>query len=253
MTVTLVPACCNVPAVSATYEPTGSTIHVLTTETNDYYVAPAAPTNKAVIFVHDAFGVSPQAKQATDLLAKALKVHAILPDFYRSKKVPFAEGRESIVQFLGQYGNYDKIVKADLIAVVKWLKETHGVDSVAVVGLCWGGLIVFRLGGDAGSEGLEAIKGVATAHPSMLDPAYGAKLQVPVALLPSKDEDAKLMEDVFEAVSKNPKASEKSIHQRFDDMHHGWVGARGDYTIEQQKERATEALNIIASFFRTVF
>ncbi|KAI9338789.1 Alpha/Beta hydrolase protein [Obelidium mucronatum] len=251
---TLIDACCNVPAVSADYQSEGTTVHVLTPTTNDYYApTPYTKTNKAVIVVHDAFGVNhPNVKQVADLLAQTLGFHVIVPDFYRSETLPREGGRDAIMAFLGKW-DYDTVVRHDLVRVAKWLKETHGVDSVVVVGLCWGGKVVFRLGGDVGHvEGLEAVKGIATAHPSLLEVSFAEKLEVPVALLPSKDEDAKLMDDIFEAVQKNAKASKLSIHQRFDDMHHGWVGARGDYSNEENNRRATEALNIFASFFRKV-
>ncbi|KAJ3018264.1 UNVERIFIED_CONTAM: hypothetical protein HDU68_011248 [Siphonaria sp. JEL0065] len=255
MAPTLIDSCCNVPPVSADYKSTGKTVHVLTETTNDYYSNPPyTPNSKnAVIVVHDAFGVHhPNVQQVADLFAQTLGYHVLVPDFYRSQKVDFAGGREAIMKFFTQF-EYDEVVRGDLVKSVAWLKEEFGVDTVVVVGFCWGGRVVFRLGGDVGVvEGLEAVKAVATAHPSLLEASLGDKLNVPVALLPSKDEDSKLMDDVFEAVLKNPKAAKLSIHQRFDDMHHGWVGARGDYTNDLNNRRATEALNLFAAFFRTV-
>jgi len=36
---------------------------------------------------------------------------------------------------------------------------------------------------------------------------------------------------------------------KFDDMHHGWVAARGDWSDERQKERATKAIQLLVDFF----
>ncbi|KAJ3073673.1 hypothetical protein HDU98_000946 [Podochytrium sp. JEL0797] len=248
---TLISACCNVPPVSAEYTAKGSTVHVLSPETNDYLSAPpATPSTKAVIVVYDIFGMHPNAKQVADLLSASLGCIVLVPDFLRGIPIDMAGGMSGIMKYIQEYGDYDRIVKADLVRSCAWLKETHGVTSIGAVGLCWGGLMTTRMGDDAGSPGFEDVKAVATAHPSLLQVEFAEKLQVPLCMLPSKDEDPKLMDDIWAAVQKNPKAAGKSFHQRFDDMHHGWCCARGDYTIEAQKNRATEALNIFARFFK---
>jgi dienelactone hydrolase len=40
------------------------------------------------------------------------------------------------------------------------------------------------------------------------------------------------------------------ITQRFDDMHHGFCAARGDWTNELQAKRASEAVGIVTDFFK---
>ncbi len=43
---------------------------------------------------------------------------------------------------------------------------------------------------------------------------------------------------------------DRCLVQRFPDMHHGWVAARGDWSDPLQARRATEALQIFSDFFR---
>jgi dienelactone hydrolase len=50
----------------------------------------------------------------------------------------------------------------------------------------------------------------------------------------------------------NPELYQKSVHRRFDDMHHGFAAARGDWNDPLQAQRAQEALNLVATFFKSI-
>ena len=40
-----------------------------------------------------------------------------------------------------------------------------------------------------------------------------------------------------------------AFQQKFEDMHHGWCAARGDWSDPLQKQRATEAVQLFVEFF----
>ncbi len=48
----------------------------------------------------------------------------------------------------------------------------------------------------------------------------------------------------------SPEAYERSEHYRFEDMHHGFCAARGDYSDELQARRANEAIRMVSAFFK---
>lgn len=44
--------------------------------------------------------------------------------------------------------------------------------------------------------------------------------------------------------------ADRCVFKRFPDMQHGWTAARGDWAVPEQAARATEAFQILASFFK---
>lgn len=42
---------------------------------------------------------------------------------------------------------------------------------------------------------------------------------------------------------------DKCKYRRFDDMHHGFCSARGDWSIPEQATRASEAVDTFVKFF----
>jgi protein XRP2 len=60
-------------------------------------------------------------------------------------------------------------------------------------------------------------------------------------LLPSKDDDD-TMKGIREALDETPFGA-KSVIEKFPDMHHGWMAARGDYSVPEQAEQVSTVLN----------
>lgn len=44
----------------------------------------------------------------------------------------------------------------------------------------------------------------------------------------------------------------ESVHKRFENMHHGFCGGRGDWTNPEQFKAGLEAINIFADYFAKV-
>jgi dienelactone hydrolase len=84
-----------------------------------------------------------------------------------------------------------------------------------IIGYCWGG----KVANLASMEGT-LFKSAAACHPAMVDPADAPKVTIPIALLPSGDEDK-------EAVAGYEKALKvKNKVEWFPDQIHGWMAAR---------------------------
>lgn len=92
--------------------------------------------------------------------------------------------------------------------------------------------------------------GSSLIHPSFVDVADAEKAGAPVLAIPSKDEPD--MTEYMQVLSKKP-FGDKCKHVRFDDVHHGFCAARGDYTDELNAKRANEAIKLSADFFSGLF
>lgn len=192
----------------------------------------------------------------------------------------FPPNQEEFQQWWGTFAAYERIEDDVLNRVLPWLRE-QGVESIGVVGFCWGGLMVmladvcFCLLGakivpvsSCGCSPFCAVaplhdcmlrqqaitlgkhphfNGVAEVHGARLTRDHAEQVQCPVALLPANDDPP--ADDLMEVLATKPFGA-KCVHRRFDDMFHGFCAARGDWTVPEQRERAQEAMNIVTDFFK---
>ncbi len=63
-------------------------------------------------------------------------------------------------------------------------------------------------------------KAAACCHPAMVDPADATKITIPIAILASKDEDKKAIDEY----KSNLKVA--NVVETFSDQVHGWMAAR---------------------------
>jgi dienelactone hydrolase len=101
----------------------------------------------------------------------------------------------------------------ELVAAIK--KQHSNLESIAVVGYCWGGKIVNLV-----SQEGTPFKAAAACHPAMVDPADAPKVTIPIAVLPSKDED----KEAVTAYAKELKV--ENVVEWFPTQVHGWMAAR---------------------------
>ncbi len=219
----------------------------VTVDQTDLYISGNGP--KAIIVITDVFGWGhDNAFALTDLLAEG-GFTAVCPDWFHGNPRTGASSKdpETINQWRANY-TWEKTVASDIAAATKLLQQEGSGVAVGALGLCWGGKIVFR----AAAEG--AIRAGVAVHPSRLEATDGAACPVPMCVLLSKDEQP--LEDLKEELEKKPFAAQ-NVWQRFDDMHHGWIGARGvlpatlSSTTDEAK-RALEAITIALDFFKRV-
>ncbi len=85
---------------------------------------------------------------------------------------------------------------------------------------------------------MSQFKAVAGAHPPKFTEETVVDLKVPLCLLPaSSDVDCSPL-----FVKMKEKGVDGCVHQRFDDMHHGFMGARANFEDENNRKRTSEGV-----------
>jgi len=228
-------ACVTIPPVSAVYTPKG-TIEKL--GDFDMYVTGPKDSKIAYISIYDIFGLKANVMQFADKLADT-GVRVVMPDFFRGKpweKIPL--DRSELMSWIMVHGTWD-IVNKDLKLVIEYLKS-HGAHKFAAYGFCWGGKMSLL-------STKELVSAAALIHPAPASAEDAKDVNAPVLIIPTKDDGDYL--PFMEAIKKKPFGA-KCYHERFDDMHHGFAAARGDWSNPQQAKRVLEAITMIANFFK---
>lgn len=86
-------------------------------------------------------------------------------------------------QWLARVGDWDTIVKPDLINIVDHYKN-DGVREFAIFGFCWGGKVSTL----ASIELADRFKASGLVHPSGVSNDEAADVKIPMYLLPSRNE-----------------------------------------------------------------
>ncbi|KAJ2161844.1 hypothetical protein GGF46_001152 [Coemansia sp. RSA 552] len=230
-------ACCNTPPVKATYIAKGERNKV---GDLDVYLAGSKASKRGLIVNYDVFGFHANVIQLCDILGE-MGYYVVLPDLLRGKPLTEADlGKPDLfVNFCQNEGSW-AANKASYIAVRDYLKQS-GVSSVGIIGFCWGGkLIVSAL------DELDGLVGGAIVHPAPIPEGDIGKVKAPLMILPSKDEADFTGE--FNTLKDKPFFSQCYM-ERFDDMFHGFCGARGDWANAEQAKRANDAIKLLVDFF----
>jgi dienelactone hydrolase len=105
-----------------------------------------------------------------------------------------------------------------------------GFNKRAIIGFCWGG----KVANLAVGQDNVAFKVAVQCHPALLDPDDAKQVTVPMAMLPSKDEDV----DAVKAYKENLKVP--NYVETFSTQIHGWMAARSnleDPEVRKEYER----------------
>jgi len=153
-----------------------------------------------------------------------------IPDFFEGKPADISwyppdneEKGKKLGEFFKTQGDVSKVASR-VPKLIEAIKQQHSqIQTWAVVGFCWGGKIVNLVC----REGTP-FKVAAACHPGMVDPDDAPKIIVPIAILPSKDEDEKAVSE-YEKNLKVP-----HIVEWFKDQVHGWMAARYEFLSWQQ-------------------
>jgi dienelactone hydrolase len=124
--------------------------------------------------------------------------------------------------------------------------EYYKIDTkatpTAIIGFCWGGFmgnIIIR------NLLTAKFKAFAVCHPSAWTDETGSEITVPLIAIPTKDDFD--MTKFFENLK--PEIREKSEHYRFNDVHHGFAGARANLKDETNVREYNRAIGLISEFF----
>ncbi|KAG5188506.1 Alpha/Beta hydrolase protein [Tribonema minus] len=232
------PACCKAgPPISSDYEPKGT---IATIGDQEVYFSGSGP--RAICIVYDIFGLSPQAKQVCDKLADA-GFSVAMPDFARGQPwllenfPPKDQGE--FMAWVGKH-DFDAVIRPDMERVQAHMRETMGAKVFGAIGFCWGGSIATKA---ACAQGLVAAG--AAVHYAFITPELVEGVCVPLCLLPSGDDpDTAPLKEVLD---KKPFGA-ACVYHRFEDMHHGFCAARGDWSQPLIAQRASEAVAMLSDF-----
>jgi len=131
-------------------------------------------------------------------------------------------------------------VKTDVINVINHYKTNENISEFGIFGFCWGGKISTR----AAIE-VPDIKAAVLIHPSSVTNEEAEEVNAPIYLLPSRGEGNMLP---FYMVLQE-KYGSNCGHRRYDDMNHGFAGARGNFSDPLNILRVTEVIDITGNFF----
>jgi len=145
-----------------------------------------------------------------------------MPDFFEGKPADISwyppdneEKGKKLGEFFQGPADPPKVIPRVPKLVEAINQQYSEIQTWAVVGYCWGGKIVNLVC----QEGTP-FKAAAACHPGNVDPDDAPKITVPIAILPSKDEDEKAVS----GYEKNLKVPH--IVEWFKDQVHGWMAAR---------------------------
>ncbi|KAJ2559231.1 hypothetical protein EV175_000428, partial [Coemansia sp. RSA 1933] len=163
--------CCNTPPVAATYTPKGEKSKVGDIEC---YISGSKASKRGILVNYDVFGFHANVIQLSDILAE-LGFYVVLPDLLRGKPLELADlGRPEVFGNFVQNAGSWATNKPMYATVLEHMKE-NGIDSVGVVGFCWGGKMVV--------DALATFDGLASGaivHPALIQDGDFDKIGAPL-------------------------------------------------------------------------
>ncbi|KAI9367216.1 hypothetical protein BJX61DRAFT_337414 [Aspergillus egyptiacus] len=241
-------ACCSIPPiVSKGYDPKGEykTIGGLKT----YVTGPESAT-KAILVIYDIFGFFPQTLQGADILStsSSQKYRVFMPDFFEGQPADITWFPPQTDDHKAKLGNFfqTKAAPPNTLSKIpgvieeanKLVPSAAGKFDWSILGYCWGGKITVL---SSGAEN-KTFKAAVQCHPAMLDPNDAKGVNVPMALLASKDEKP----DDVSAFGANLKKDH--YVETFPDQIHGWMAARSNLEDENVRKEYERGYRTVLNF-----
>ncbi|KAF9181595.1 hypothetical protein BGZ51_005311 [Haplosporangium sp. Z 767] len=248
----LVSACCNTPPVDAAHwHNKGEYVNLsrkVDGEDRRTYLTGPKDAKRGIIAVYDIFGYHPTGLQFFDRIAEShggFRISA--PDFFKNGGIKESDITESrtMMDWIIDNGDYKKNNVDEYIRVAAEDLRKAGCTTISIFGQCWGALMALKAASEEDSTFLCA----GGPHPSFYNVEAAKDVKAPLIILASKDEAD--MIPVIESV-KHKNFAVESFHKRYNNMHHGWTGARGDWAQADQLKAGLEAVEDLASFFAKV-
>jgi len=239
-------ACCSIPAViSKGYEQKGKYTQVGSWKS---YVTGDESSKHGIFVIYDIFGYFPQTIQGADILAYGNKERStlvVMPDILENEYADIswfppdtAEKGQKLGDFFKGPAEPGKTA-AKVTKILAELKSAYpSVASWALMGYCWGGKVTVL----SSFEGT-GFTASAIIHPAMVDPADAPKVTIPIAVLPSGDED----KDAVTKFGNDLKV--KHTLEWFPDVIHGWMAARSDLEDPKVKSEYERGYKLLLNFF----
>ncbi|KAH7044993.1 hypothetical protein BKA57DRAFT_468387 [Linnemannia elongata] len=249
MEIQITDACCNTPPTKTAWVKKGTfkplSKQVAGIDRRTYRTGPTT-SKLGVVSLIDIHGFHPTTVQFLDTLGdKGFQVSAIdlflngpMPDEYMGDMAKLGGWIRTNAEYTNNHiGELVKIAAQDL--------KADGCESLFIIGHCWGVHLAIR----AASEPDQVFLGVAGPHPTAVTLPLVTNLKCPLALFPAMDDPD--MVPIIQAVQ-DKGFSTPSVHVRFDKAPHGFCGGRGDWTIPEHNEAATQVLQKTSELFSTL-
>ncbi|OJJ80155.1 dienelactone hydrolase family protein [Aspergillus glaucus CBS 516.65] len=240
-------ACCQIPPIVAQgYQGKGEykTINGLKT-----YVTGPESASKAILVIYDIFGFFPQTIQGADILANSneQKYRVFIPDFFEGQPADitwFPPQTNDHKQKLGNFFQTKAAPPNTLSKIPNVVSEANKLSSSgsfdwSILGYCWGGKITALSSG----QDNKLFKSAVQCHPAMVDPNDAKAVNVPMALLASKDEPPNDIE-AFKTNLKTPNHVET-----FPTQIHGWMAARSNLEDAEVRKEYERGYKTVLDFF----
>jgi len=216
---------------------------------NKTYVTGTNP-NVAIMIIHDAFGWTfPNTRILADSYAKEADATVYMPDFFGGEVLPSDILRDTsqwhkldMPGFMGR--NTKEIREPEIFSCARALRSQY--KRVGVIGFCFGGWAVFRLGAK-GNDGL--VDCISTAHPSLLEKGEIDAVGVPVQIL-APENDVLFTPDLKEYANKViPTLGLPYDYQYLPGVEHGFA-TRGDEKDVVEYKAMNRAREAAISWFK---
>ncbi|QKX58232.1 uncharacterized protein TRUGW13939_05353 [Talaromyces rugulosus] len=242
-------SCCEtpVPGTVAAYQEKGEWIEIDGRKT---YISGSKTATRAVLYVFDIFGFSPQTLRGADILADRLSASSpalvIVPDWFdgfvaQKAWVPpvTPEQQEKLGGFIQNKASPGLVVPR-VLELSKSLNKTFPtVEKLGIFGFCWGG----KLASLACQDDKDSFVVAVQTSPARIDPEEAKKVSVPMALLLSGDEDVEVASQYAANLTKD------TLTERFEGQIHGFMSARGDLEDAKVKEAFERGYEVAGAFF----
>ncbi|KAE8343543.1 hypothetical protein BDV24DRAFT_128494 [Aspergillus arachidicola] len=232
-------ACCSIPPiVPKGYQAKGEykTLNGLKT-----YVTGPENASKAILVIYDIFGFFDQTIQGADILATAneQKYRVFMPDFFEGQPADISWFPPQTDDHKQKLGNFFQTKAAppstlskipDVVSEANKLAPNGEFESWSILGYCWGGKITALASG----KDNKIFKAAVQCHPAMLAPEDAKSVSIPMAVLASKDENPKDVQDFGSNLKK------ENYVETFSTQIHGWMAARSnleDAEVRKEYER----------------
>ncbi|KAF2816648.1 dienelactone hydrolase family protein [Mytilinidion resinicola] len=245
-------ACCRrPPVVSGPYTQLGAYTALGGLKT---YTTGLSTATHGILVIYDIFGYYPQTLQAADILSGSAPgstststqhYKIFMPDWFDDAPADLAmyppvtpEQHAYITAFMtGPAAPADTLPK--IPAYFAAIKEANPqITSWGVVGYCWGAKIASLLANPAAG-----FKAAAMLHPSLMVVEDAGKVEVPLVVLPSGDENVELV-NAFKAG-----LTVENYVETFTDQVHGWMASRADFEDPRAKAEYLRGYGILRDFF----
>lgn len=197
----------------------------------------------------DIFGFFDQTIQGADILATAneQKYRVFIPDFFEGQPADISWFPPQTDEHKEKLGNFFQTKAAPpntLSKIPNVVSEANKLASGgsfqwSILGYCWGGKIAALTSG----QDNKTFKAAVQCHPAMVDPNDAKQVNIPMALLASKDEPPN---DV-QAFKDNLKTANHV--ETYPTQIHGWMAARSNLEDPEVRKEYERGYKAVLDFF----